>query len=425
MTAAVASGALSHPAAGREAGGDAGGGRVTAAVAPGALSHLGGGRSAGGDAVSPLATAAVAPSALPHPAAGRRRATGACLAAALLACLAACRPDSPEYALHEFSGPTMGTAYAVRIKARRLPLPRSQLQAQLDAVLGEVNQETSTYLPQSGLMRLNAAGAGQWVPVSAALMEVLQAAQEAGRLTRGAFDATVGPVVNLWGFGPAGHDAAAAQGQPSAASRRAIPTQAQQDAAQRRVGYEKLLLDPGVPAVKKTQDGMFIDLSGIAKGYGVDRLADYLEELGIGDYLVDIGGELRGRGTNLKNAPWRIGIEKPVPGRREAQIVIGLDNSAMATSGDYRNFFEQDGRRYSHVMAPRTGRPAPRQPASVTVLHATATMADALATGLLAAGPQQGFALALEHRIAACFILRGEDGLEEKYTPAFAPHRAR
>ena len=321
--------------------------------------------------------------------------------------LASCQSEQPP-ALHEFSGLTMGTSWSVMINAGALPLPRQQLKAQLDSILDRVNGEMSTYLPESELSIINAAHSTGPIPVSRPLMQVLEAAHEVSRLTRGGFDVTVAPLVNLWGFGPEQDFT--------------VPGEEQIDAALRLAGYEYLRLDPAALILEKAQGGISIDLSGIAKGHGVDRVADYLDSLQLDDYLVEIGGEIRAQGVNREQAPWQIGIEQPVAGQRGVQRIIELDNLAMATSGDYRNFFEQDGIRYSHTIDPRTGRPISHGLASVTVLHSSAMQADAWATGLLVLGPEQGYATALENGLAAYFIVHGEPDFEEISTPAFEFH---
>ena len=318
--------------------------------------------------------------------------------------LASCQSERPP-ALHEFTGLSMGTSWSVKINAETLPLPRQQLKSQFDAILDRVNGEMSTYLPESELSIINAAHSTGPIPVSRSLMQVLEAAREISRLTRGGFDVTVGPLVNLWGFGPEQDFT--------------VPGEEQIDAALRLAGYEYLRLDPAAPALKKAHGGIQIDLSAIAKGYGVDRVADYLDSLQLNDYLVEIGGEIRARGVNREQAPWQIGIEQPVAGQRGVQRIIKLDNMAMATSGDYRNFFEQDGIRYSHTIDPRTGRPVSHGLASVTVLHPSAMLADAWATGLLVLGPEQGYATALENGLDAYFIVHHDKGFREKFTPGF------
>ena len=319
-----------------------------------------------------------------------------------LVSLASCGTEQPAE-LHEFSGLTMGTSWSVKINAETLPLPRQQLKPQFDAILNRVNREMSTYLPDSELSKINAADSAGRISVSPALMEVLQAARGISHLSQGAFDVTVGPLVNLWGFGPE--------------QSFTVPGEEQIDAILPLVGYENLELDPATSNLKKAHGSIYIDLSAIAKGYGVDEIADYLERLQLDNYLVEIGGEIRARGVNSEQVAWRIGIEQPVAGQRGVRRVIRLDNTAMATSGDYRNFFERDGIRYSHTIDPRDGHPVSHGLASVTVLHSSAMLADAWATGLLVLGPDEGYATALENGLAAYFIVHHNEGFRERFTP--------
>lgn len=309
------------------------------------------------------------------------------------------------------SGPTMGTGYRITLR----PLPEGytaeSLQAAIDERLVAINRVMSTYDPDSELSQLNRNPDGDWITVSEELYTVLAEAQRISELSDGAFDATVGPLVNLWGFGPEfGSDE--------------IPDDAAIAAAREQVGYRMLELRTGRPAVRKARPDLYIDLSAIAKGYGVDEIAGLLESAGVNHYLVDIGGELRARGVNEQDDPWRIGIEKPEPGERTVREIIGLRDTGMATSGDYRNFFELDGRRYAHVIDPATGWPIRHRLASVTVLHSRCMNADGLATALLAMGPERGFALAEHTQLAALFIVITDEGFESRPTPALNAYRS-
>ncbi len=321
--------------------------------------------------------------------------------------LSSCAPERSEE-LHEFTGLTMGTSWSVLVHAAQLPLTRPRLQSQFNTILNRVNTEMSTYLPESELSRINESDGTDWLTVSTSLMHVLQAAQDISRLTQGAFDVTLGPLVNLWGFGPEQDFA--------------VPGEEHIDAALRLVGYERLHLDPAASALKKANGRIQIDLSAIAKGNGVDEIADFLERLKLDNYLVEIGGEIRARGVNDKNIPWQIGIEQPMAGQHGVRKIIKLENMAMATSGDYRNYFEKDGVRYSHTIDPRTGRPVSHRLASVTVLHPSAMLADAWATGLLVLGPERGFDLARQNELDAYFIIQDDEGFKEKFTPGFKPY---
>ena len=321
--------------------------------------------------------------------------------------LSSCQTERPGQ-VQEFTGVTMGTTWSVLLNTGKLPLSRQRLQTQFNAILDRVNMEMSTYLPESELSMLNARDSAGWIPVSPSLMEVLQAAREISRLTQGAFDITVGPLVNMWGFGP-GQDFT-------------VPEEEQIDQVMDLVSHEKLQLDTRTSSLKKIHGGMSLELSAIAKGYTVDQVADYLEQLQVANYLVEIGGEIRARGMNDKNRPWQIGIENPVAGARSVRKIITLDNTAMATSGDYRNYFEQDGALYSHTIDPRTGHPVTHELASVTVLHPSTMLADAWATGLLVLGPEEGYALAVKNGLAAYFIVHDNGSFIEEFTPEFQPY---
>ena len=182
-------------------------------------------------------------------------------------------------------------------------------------------------------------------------------------------------------------------------------------------------MDGSAPAIGKRGRNIRVDLSGIAKGFGVDKIAEHLESLGIDNYLAEIGGELRGRGRSPQDAPWRVGIEKPTVTPKTVQRVVRVDGRAIATSGDYRVFFESDGQRFSHIVNPQTGRPVDHGLASATVVAETTMQADALSTALLVLGPEAGLELAEREGIAAHFIARTKSGFEELTSPEFAKHR--
>lgn len=305
------------------------------------------------------------------------------------------------------TGATMGTTYSVVLPGlHRGDDGAAALHRGIDAVLDEVNDLMSTYRADSALSRFNASASVDWVDVAPELARVVGAARDISAASGGAFDVTVGPVVNLWGFGP---EVTADE----------LPTQAEIDAALARVGWERLQVRDEPPALRKAMANIYVDLSAIAKGYGVDRVAALLEGEGITDYLVEVGGELRGRGSSPRGDAWRIAIERPETSRRSVFRVVELHDTGMATSGDYRNYFEIGGERYSHSIDPATGRPVTHRLASVTVLAPSTMLADGWATALLVLGPERGFALAQAKEIAALFIVRAEGGYEAKATAAF------
>jgi thiamine biosynthesis lipoprotein len=317
--------------------------------------------------------------------------------------LAACDTSAT---LAEFNGSTMGTTYTVKIVDIPPSLDSNSLHAEIQAVFARINDQMSTYLEDSHLSRFNAGRETDWYKVPPELVTVVQQARELSELTGGAFDVTVGPLVNLWGFGPD-----AKSGQAPHADAIASTLQ--------RIGYRKLEVRMKPPGLKKSIPDLYVDLSAIAKGYAVDQVAEHLENRGVSNYLVEVGGEIRGLGQNARHLPWQVAIEKPVPGTRVVQQVIAVDAVSIATSGDYRNYFEHEGRRFSHTIDPKTGSPVTHALASVTVVNPSATYADALATGLMVLGPEAGYQLAEREGLAALFIVKTEDDFASHATPAF------
>ncbi|MGB2247721.1 MAG: FAD:protein FMN transferase [Alcanivorax sediminis] len=314
--------------------------------------------------------------------------------------LSAC--DDSKNRLSVLSGPTMGTTWSVKYTGTPDENIDS-LKADIEAALEQVNAEMSTYRADSVLSQFNQAAAGTLVDLPADTQKVLKAAFSLSEMTGGAYDVTVGPLVNLWGFGPE--------------SDRFEPPQADEiEAARRRVGWQSLLLD----GPRLLQPGeVYVDLSSIAKGFAVDKVAELMDKHGLKSWLVEVGGELRARGTKPYGQPWRIAVERPIPGVREVEQVVALKDMAVATSGDYRNFFESDGKLYSHTIDPRTGYPVQHALASVSVLHKSAMMADGLATAMTVLGPKEGMAFAKANELAVFFIVRTDEGVKELSTPAF------
>jgi thiamine biosynthesis lipoprotein len=311
-----------------------------------------------------------------------------------------------------FHGPTMGTTYRVKLIAPPGWDDAARVEAGIAAVLRDVDERMSTYRPDSEVCRFNRAAANEWFPVSTATAEVVATALDVSRKTDGALDITVGPLVRLWHFGPK---------QPSdeAATEMTPPSEETLAEARQFTGYQRLEVRRKPPALRKEVDRLEIDLSAVAKGYAVDRVAELLVERGIENYLVEVGGEVRAGGRHEDGREWQIAIEQPVVDRRELQATIPLVDVAVATSGDYRNYFIHAGRRYSHIIDPTTGRPVEHSLASVTVVDPSCKIADAWATALLVLGPQRGLDFATQHGIAAMLISIDADRFVVRATPTW------
>lgn len=325
------------------------------------------------------------------------------------ALLAGCgeAPGIARRPLAAIQGPAMGTVWNAKLAGPLAESLAGKASTAVAAALDGVVARMSTYLDSSELSRFNALAAGKPLAVSRETLDVFALAREVSEATAGAFDATVAPAVDAWGFGPSG--------------RRRVPSSEELSALAARIDWRAITVDREAGTLAKTRDDVRADLSGIAKGYGVDLAARSLDELGATDYMVEAGGEVRVRGRNADGKPWRIGIERPDAVPQEALLVVPLDGLSMATSGDYRIYFEQGGRRFSHEIDPATREPAHGSLASVTVVAKDCGWADAMATALFVMGAERGRAFAVEHGIAACFIERGEGGrLVDRQSPAFA-----
>ncbi len=327
------------------------------------------------------------------------------LAPSICAVLAACSPQPREYL---FSGPAMGTQYNIKVVA---VLSARELQAVDQAirdVLAALDTKLSNYRPDSELSRFNQDTSCQPFALSPETEQVFRIALRIARESGGAFDITVGPLVDAWGFGP--HPAA----QP--------PGDAELAALRERVGYQHLEW-AGEHAIRKKRPEIQCDFSALGPGYGVDCIARALEQRGIHRYMAELGGEVLAKGLNAGGVPWRIGIERPVSGEEESiQRTVHLRDMAVATSGDYRNYREVNGVRYSHHIDPATGRPLTHPLASVSVLHPHCAEADAYATTLMVLGPDKGLAFAEAQHLPAYFIVHKEGGFEERATPDFAQY---
>jgi thiamine biosynthesis lipoprotein len=335
----------------------------------------------------------------------RRRTLVAGLASASL--LAACgeRRSLQAAPSFEFRGPAMGSTYTLKV-AGATPVAPAAARDVVDDALHAVEALMSTYRADSELSRFNRAAAGSPFALSPDTFEVLALALEVARDTDGAFDVTVAPLVDAWGFGPSKLQRVVGEDE----RRSLLP----------RVGLDRLALDPATRSAVKARDDAAADLSAIAKGYGVDRAARALDALGVANYMVEAGGEVRTRGRNAEGLPWQIAIEAPDAMPQRPWFVVPLSGLSLATSGDYRIYFERDGRRYCHEIDPRDGRPIDHGLASVSVVDADCARADALATALMVMGEARGAAFAAGRGIAAYFIARDGSRLVARATPAFA-----
>ncbi|MCG7630074.1 FAD:protein FMN transferase [Epibacterium sp. MM17-32] len=296
------------------------------------------------------------------------------------------------WSLLELSGLTMGTSYSIVAVDHSKSIDKAELQGAVDQALAQVNRQMSNWDAGSEISRFNAAAQGADVAVSSELHHVMQAAQDVHMASDGAFDVTVGALIDLWGFG-AGQTPGTLPSEADIAAAMGCCGQAQSVAVQ-------------TGGLTKLNAGAEVYLSSIGKGFGVDQVARVLKGYGITDYMVEIGGDLYTAGRNPDGQPWQIGIETPEAFDRGVTQVVGLSDMGMATSGDYRNFFDHDGKRYSHIIDATTGRPVEHDTASVTVLTDNAMLADAWATAMLVLGRERGLEIANQRDMAVLFLDR-------------------
>lgn len=305
--------------------------------------------------------------------------------------------------LEQFGGPTMGSTYTVKY-VRAYGQPKvDEVRPQVEAILAEVDEQMSTYREDSLISRFNRLPANQCMTLPDSMLTLVDYGLALSRLSDGAFDLTLEPLLDLWGFGPRGKGLH-------------VPAQAELDEVRQRVGYQHL----------RRQDQQLckdaaveLDLNSIAAGYTVDRIGAYLQGLGIHSYLVEATGELKAVGRKPDGKPWRVAIEAPRDDRQVAQEIVELDGYGVSTSGDYRNYFEDNGQRYSHTFDPRLAAPIAHDLASVTILHPSTLQAEGLSTLLLVLGAEQGFEYAQREQVAAVFVIRRGESFEVRLTPAY------
>lgn len=333
------------------------------------------------------------------------------LCAGVLACallLVGCDNSSSTQATPlVLEGKTMGTFWRVSlagIDAARADDLRKKIQAQLD---GD-DRLLSTWKNDSALMRFNRSASTQPWPVEEAMSDIVTLSLRIGAKTDGAMDITVGPLVNLWGFGPAR--------QPVK-----TPDEAQIAAAKAQTGLQHLSVinRAGQQFLQKDLPGLFVDLSTVGEGYAADHLARLMEQEGISRYLVSVGGALASRGTNPQGNPWRVAIQKPTDQENAVQAIVDINGHGISTSGSYRNYYELDGKRLSHVIDPATGRPITHKLVSVTVISPTALEADGWDTGLMVLGPEKAKAVALKEGLAVYLVTKEAEGFSVWMSPPF------
>jgi thiamine biosynthesis lipoprotein len=285
----------------------------------------------------------------------------------------------------------MGTTYHVKVVGTPAQIDAEAIRRTIDEVLATIDLEMSQYRPDSAIARFNASRSTDWIEVPRGLAQVVELAHRVSERSAGAFDVTIAPLVDAWGFG--------ADGEPTS-----LPTQTRIAELRERTGYRRLHVRLLPSALRKEVDTLTIDVNGVAPGYAVDVLASYFNAMGLRDFMIDIGGEVLARGHNASGAPWRIAVERPQDGDPSPFVVVDLSDRSITTSGEYRHYFERDGRRYSHTIDPRSGYPIESY-GSVAVVGATSLEIDAWATALNVLGPIDGLAMANKNGIAAMFIV--------------------
>lgn len=322
------------------------------------------------------------------------------IAAALAAALTGCLFSDT---LETFGGPTMGSTYTVKyVRSTGVPQPH-ELQFEVEAFLAELDGQMSTYRKDSDIERFNDAPAGTCQAMPEPVLMLVRYGKELSQISDGAFDLTLEPLLNLWGFGPKG------QGER-------VPNAEALAEVRQRVGHQHLRIE-GTQLCKDA--AVEVDFNAIAAGYAVDSIGELLHRKGVRSYMVEATGELKAVGRKPDGSPWRIALEEPRDDQRVAQRIIELDGYGVSTSGDYRNYFEENGQRYSHTLDPSSGAPINHRLAAVTAIVPSALHADGLSTVLLVLGPERGYAFAEREQIAAFFITREEDGFSTRSTPAF------
>lgn len=340
--------------------------------------------------------------------------------------------------LNTFNGRIMGTTYSVSyVSTGMFKHPVKQVSAEVQDALDKVNERFSTYLPDSELMQVNGAPLNEPYRISPEFLQLMQEARYLSEISEGAYDVTVGGLVNLWGFGPTHWEQRDKDGLHKDDGKPvqspefvqwmlnnypgAVPSQQEIDEIRANVGFRNLIINEQHSTITKLKP-VFIDLNSIAKGFGVDMAAKALRDIGVDNYMVEVGGEVLVGGAKPDNQPWRLAIIGPEMGQGGVSAIVEPGDKALATSGDYLNFFEVDGQRFSHTINPATGWPEAKRVAEVAIIADTVSMADAMATMFMALGDENGLELANRLGIAARFAYYTENGYETVTSEAFKPY---
>ena len=315
-----------------------------------------------------------------------------------------CSEEHPELEKYPFSGTTMGTTYSVSIVDKPEKFLTTHIHISVDSLLVEINNQMSTYIPNSEISKFNSNQDTSWFKVSKDFALLVHEAKKLSVESNNAYDVTIGPLVNLWGFGAEEYS-------------EEIPDEKKITEVKKIIGTDKIEVNLDNSSIKKNLPSLYLDLSSIAKGFGVNQVGLLIEDAGFENYMVEIGGEVRTKGFNDKGENWKIGISAPES--RNLQKVIAITDMSVATSGDYQNYKEENGVRYSHLIDPRIGKPITHNLASVTVLHENCGTADALATAINIMGPEDGYSFAVKKELPIFMIVRDSNTFVEIMTPQF------
>ncbi|MBU3917668.1 FAD:protein FMN transferase [bacterium] len=324
----------------------------------------------------------------------------------ILLLLGGCWKNNLKQELIEFSGLALGTTYSIKIANLPDKIPPGSLNKEIDSLLKEIEASMSIFPSSSEISQFNQYTKTDWFRISPQILEVIKESIRISKLSDGAFDITTGGLIDLWGFG-------------KKVTLNTIPDSEKIRELKSHIGYEKIITMENPAAIRKKDPNLAINLSAIAKGFAVDKVAELFGKKGIPNYLVEIGGEIRTGGFKQGKKLWVVAIERPEKERRTFQRIVKMKNNGMATSGDYRNFFEINQQRFSHTLDPETGRPVVNNLASVSVIHDSCMTADALATAFMVLGEKDALSLAEHENLAVFIIVRTKKGLEERMSSAF------